>query len=203
MLQETIAELETSLSILRGQLKERTERIESLRNEIATLEEDEGILSKVLELFKVVGETVRREVKERIEKLVSSVLTTVFEEPFYFKINILRRRDQIEVDFNIASSNMEGDILGVRGGGIADVMSITLRIILAEMLKVEGPLILDEPLRMVSEEYVPNVASFLVELSKKFNRQIICITHNKTLADAATKQFDVRLKKGVSVVSEK
>jgi len=196
-----INDLSSSLIFLKGQREERTARINTIEKEIARLQEDGEVLAKVLELFRAVGEAVRREIKDKIENLISSVLTTVFEEPFRFKINIVRRRNQVEVDFDVASRNMEGDILGIRGGGIADVISISLRIVLAEMLKVKGPLILDEPLRMVSEEYVPNVASFLVELSKKFGRQIICITHNKTLAAAATKQFKVRLEKGVSVVT--
>lgn len=196
-----IEEVNSSLLSLKGQRRERENRIVSIEEEMLRLKEDEEVYSKVLELFKTVGETVRREVKGKIEKLVSSVLTNVFEEPFQFKIDIVRRRNQVEVDFDISSRAMEGDILGVRGGGIADVVSIALRIILAEMFKIKGPLILDEPLRMVSEEYLPNVASFLVELSKKFDRQIICITHNKTLAAAASKQFRIRLEKGVSIVS--
>ena len=80
-----------------------------------------------------------------------------------------------------------------RGGGVIDIISLALRIAFLQIHKpkIEGPLILDEPAKHVSEDYIFNVADFLKRASEMFNRQIIIVTHNNHLS--AIGQIPIKL----------
>ena len=60
--------------------------------------------------------------------------------------------------------------------------------------RIEGPLILDEPAKHVSEDYIFNVADFLKRTSEMFNRQIIMVTHNNHLSSIGTNAYRVSMK---------
>jgi DNA repair ATPase RecN len=66
----------------------------------------------------------------------------------------------------------------------------------------EGPVIFDEPAKMVSAEYAGNLAYFLKQYAEKTGRQVMLVTHNPQLAEAADKSYLVTQKDGVSDVRE-
>ncbi|HHV03455.1 MAG TPA: hypothetical protein GXX64_06045, partial [Bacteroidales bacterium] len=59
----------------------------------------------------------------------------------------------------------------------------------------------DEPGKMISREYLPNVAEFLKQYAAKTGRQIIMVTHHEVLADVADVGYVVKQDNGVSEVS--
>jgi DNA repair exonuclease SbcCD ATPase subunit len=67
---------------------------------------------------------------------------------------------------------------------------------------IEGPFILDEPAKHVSEEYIINVGKFLKEINTNFNRQIIMVTHNTHLSEISDKRYVVTMSGGISNVNE-
>jgi DNA repair exonuclease SbcCD ATPase subunit len=91
------------------------------------------------------------------------------------------------------------------GGGIVDMISIALRVAILEIHsdpRINGPIILDEPGKHVSEDYVEKMALFLKYLSSHFNRQIIMVTHQQSLSELSDKSFQVLINGGVSCVLE-
>ena len=87
-----------------------------------------------------------------------------------------------------------------RGGGIVDIISLALRVAMLQCGpgKIEGPLLLDEPAKHVSEEYITQVGEFLRQVSKSFNRQVIIVTHDRHLSEIADKSYRIELKEGIS-----
>lgn len=151
----------------------------------------------------------RELIKKEVESLVTSALVSVFEDnTFKFHVDFISRRNQVEAEFSVSSMMGErytaGDIMNSRGGGVVDIVATALRIVLMELLKIDGPLILDEPCRMVSAKYMENLGKFLHTVSQKFDRQIILITHNEKLAEYATRKFEVNLcpKTKISVINQ-
>ena len=59
---------------------------------------------------------------------------------------------------------------------------------------------LDEPGKMISAEYLPNVAEFLKQYLKKTGRQGIMITHHEPLAEVADVSYRVQQVNGISEV---
>lgn len=63
-------------------------------------------------------------------------------------------------------------------------------------------MILDEPGKHVSNEYIFNVAEFLNQTSELFNRQIIMVTHDNHLAAIGSNSYKVELKGSVTIVTK-
>ncbi len=68
---------------------------------------------------------------------------------------------------------------------MVDILSFALRVIVAELLGRPGPLLLDEPFRHLSSDYVEQVGEVVAELSERFGRQVIIVTHKPACARLA------------------
>jgi DNA repair exonuclease SbcCD ATPase subunit len=67
--------------------------------------------------------------------------------------------------------------------------------------KIIGPLVLDEPAKHVSDEYITRVTKFLKNVSEMYERQIIVVTHQQHLSQVADKSLLVELDGSKSQVS--
>lgn len=146
---------------LEEQKKRKQARVEELQNQVDNLRQ-------VARLFSLAGEYARRESRQTIEKLVTSALQMVFQADHVFHVDYDERGDRAEADFAVSSTYggdrmVRNDPRESRGGGIIDVISLALRVALLETARpvMEGPLILDEPGKHVSEQHVRQVAEFL------------------------------------------
>lgn len=185
--------------------EEAQKQLDSLVIACTTLEQQQETLQAVLNLLEQSNIVSRDYMKSEIEKLVSQGLQIIFENPYIdFSINFTTKRNQTEAEFIISKGKdgerITGDILYSNGGGVIDIVSISLRIIIMQLLKVQGPLLLDEPGKNISTQYVGNFGKFLTQISKTFDRQIIMITHNEKLAMFANAILEVNQINGVSSV---
>ncbi len=151
-------------------------------------------LQKVDSLFKITSDYARQQSKLQIESIVSNCLSVIFEKPLRFIIELKEMRNRSSAEFFIAEEGEEPyGIIDSRGGGVVDIVSLSLRIafLLKTKPKIEGPLILDEPAKHVSMDYIYNVADFLKKISLEFNRQIILISHDDHLSAMADQSYKV------------
>ncbi|WP_371380865.1 hypothetical protein [Sporomusa aerivorans] len=158
---------------------------------------------KVQRLLQLTSDFARQQAKSRIEEIVTSALSVVFGKDYKFQLSLEVRANRPEVDYWLESEGIVTQLKPPdydRGGGVADVVSLALRLAVAELSEVKGPLFLDEIGKHVSAEYAPNVAYFLKEYSQKFGRQMILITHNEALAEIGDVSFAVSQINGKSVV---
>ncbi|MFA7534300.1 MAG: ATPase, partial [Tissierellaceae bacterium] len=125
-----------------------------------------------------------------------------------FTIEIDELRGKSSAEFYVTNKN-ENLIIKTkpelsRGGGVVDIVSLALRIAFLQTHKprIEGPLILDEPAKHVSDDYIYNVADFLRQTSELFNRQIIMVTHNNYLSSIGTNAYRIDIKDNVSTASK-
>jgi len=189
-----------------------------------------GMVRSLFELF-VKGTEYR--LREYVEPIINEGLKYVFEQDLFFHMYFSARRNQVEIDFLIlrtkeweeqyqvlikaTMANTEksaalklanlakesSDINDSFGGAVNQVLSVLLRIVIVELLKVEGPLCFDEPTSMISEVYAGRLGKLLDSLSRKYGRQYIFITHSHTLAACADLLYQVDLTDGISKVTEK
>ena len=158
---------------------------------------------KVQRLLQLTSEFARQQAKSRIEEIVTSALTVVFGKDYKFRLSMEVRSNRPEVDYWLESEGIVTQLKPPdydRGGGVADVVSLALRLAVTELSEVRGPVFLDEVGKHVSAEYAPNVAYFLKEYSGKFGRQMILITHNEALAEIGEVSLAVSQTNGKSVV---
>lgn len=158
-------------------------------------------------LLQEVAEFAREQARQQIESLVTNALQFIFGGDTQFRVEIEEKHKQPSAEFYLTSTyeggyRVETRPQEARGGGVVDVVSLALRVALLEACGLEGPLLLDEPGKHVSEEYSLQVATFLKQLSQSFGRQIILVTHNQHLAQSGDKAFLVEMQQGVSRVRE-
>jgi DNA repair exonuclease SbcCD ATPase subunit len=142
-----------------------------------------ALLRDVAALLEHAGAAARLSLQERMEQLVTDALVMIFDDPSYrFIVEFKSRRNQVEVDFKLRHGTVEMDPMEGAGGGIVDVVALALRLLMLELLRVKGPLILDEPVKYVSADYIGNVGTFLKAYSQQTGRQVIMVTHTDALA---------------------
>lgn len=182
------------------------EQKKDLKEEKKTLDEEVDTLEKVSILFQKTSKYARDQGKTQIENLTTRSLEYIFKEDYKFEIELSEKRSNPSADFYILEENENGQVRTKpelsKGGGIIDIVSLALRLSFMENYrpKIEGPLILDEPGKHVSEDFVHDIGTFLLEFSKQMDRQIIMITHDPHLAEIGDRTFVVSKNDGISQV---
>ncbi len=184
------------------------EQLEMHKDNLHNIEIELELLSKVNILFQKTSEFAREQAKNQIESLVTKCLQFIFESDIEFLIEIEEQRGKSNAEFYVVN-RMEDMLVKTkpelsRGGGVVDIVSLALRIAFLQTHKpkIQGPLILDEPAKHVSDEFIFNVADFLKQTSELFNRQIIMVTHNNHLAAIGSNAYRVEIKGSESTVTK-
>ena len=184
----------------RDLLLEQVEEAELLKK---VAEKELGVFDLVQILLQKTSEYARQQAKGRLEEIVSEALNVVFGGAHRFIMQLEVRSARPEVDYYLDDGETITQLKKPdfdRGGGKVDVISLALRLGVAELEGAPGPLFMDEVGKHISAEYSENVAYFLKEYSNTFNRQIILITHNKALAEVGDLNLEVTKTNGVSKV---
>jgi len=183
--------------ILMSQLAGKQDQAVRVRDDLATWEQVQILLAKA-------SDYARSQMVGHIEATVTAALTAVFGEGYEFKVALRTMGGQPAADWQVVSQFGETEVAAApedaRGGGIVDVCSLALRLAMLELLepKPEGPLMPDEPGKMISREYLPHVAEFLKEYAAATNRQIFLVTHAAALAEVADRAYLVKQVDGIS-----
>lgn len=176
---EKLVEMTAKRDLLLKQRGQAVEEQEAAKTQI-------GIYDKVQLLLQKTSDYARRQIKDRIESIVSEALNVVFGGDHRFIIDLGLKANQPIAEYwlndGTTLTKLEKPDYD-RGGGKIDIITLALRLAIGEMEHVDGPLFLDEIGKHVSKEYAPHVAYFLKEYSENFGRQIILITHNADLAE--------------------
>jgi DNA repair exonuclease SbcCD ATPase subunit len=190
----------------KGKLDSLIESKQGMQDELVSLDDYLITLNQTNILFQKTSEFQRKKACRQIEELGTFALQYVFGHEFRLEISMTPSGKKPEAEIYIVSMEEGQEIRTTaqdsRGGGIVDIVSLALKIVILQAYepKIDGPIILDEPGKHVSSEYIMPLANFLKEVSQKFDRQIILVTHNPYLAETADKKLMVMLVNGKSKV---
>lgn len=131
------------------------------------------------QLLQIIAETVQEQAHKQIAGVVSSCLSTVFDEPYEFVIEFTRTRGKTEANLSFMRNGLQVDPIHASGGGVVDVAAFALRVACLMLHKppLRKVMILDEPFRFVSVEYQDNVKQMLEKLANEMRIQFIMVTH--------------------------
>ena len=207
VLDERIKELNNFIARESGKEEKICEQINESKEELTLLSDNLELLDKVVILYQITSEFAREQAKVQIETLVTKCLQFIFDSNIELLIEIEELRNKANAEFYVITES-EDTIIKTqpelsRGGGVVDIVSLALRIAFLQIHKpkIQGPLILDEPAKHVSDEYIFNVADFLKQTSEMFNRQIIMVTHNQHLSAISNYSYRVELDGTTSCVT--
>jgi ATPase involved in DNA repair len=211
----SLLQIESGLSALRtkynqeaGQLILLEQQQAEKQQQLQQAKDDIEVWQQVQTMFSEVSEYSRKQLKLRIEETVTAALQAIFcEDNIKFVIDIKVSNGKPAAEWTVVSSFGDFAVAAspedAKGGGITDVVSLALRLALLELSRPKplGPVILDEPGKMISREYLPNVADFLKQYLQKTGRQGIMITHAEALAEVADVSYRVSQVDGISEVT--
>ena len=134
-------------------------------------------------------EAARNEACARLEQLGTSALQAVFGADYKLLITLDQQRDAVALKLGVVSNNYRTptEPAETRGGGVVDVVSLVLRATIMSLYRpaIPGPLLLDEPFKMVSAGLVEHCGQLFVHLAHRLGRQIIAVTHSAELGRIA------------------
>lgn len=172
-------------------LSTETDIIENDKKTIEAEIENLGVeeLEQAAKILQALSASQKQKACELLEGLCTSAIQYSFSPDHKIKVSIKETGKKSVIDVKIVNlkTEAEEDIMDQNGGGVVDIVSTALRLIALQTYepRIDGPIILDEPTKMVSSEYIPTLAEFLRSAGNDFGRQIILITHNEYLASIA------------------
>lgn len=198
-----------NLNDLRNKLEQKRGKKIELENSIINLRtkirQDKIMLEnleKARSIIRLVGLTTQQQLQYHISDVTSLALESIFKDPFKVNLNFVERRNKTECDIMFEKNGEEYEPIDATGGGVVDVAAFALRIACWSMSikKSNNVIILDEPMRFLSENYQEQASQMIKEVSEKLGIQFIIVTHEPLLAEYADKTFKVSINNGISKV---
>lgn len=210
----SLARVEVGLAALRSQYQQAAGQLALLERQrdekqeaLEKAQEDIQIWTLVQVLFAKASEFARAQLVTKLEQTVTAALQAVFgDDSMEFKVDLRTVGGVPSASWTVVSSYGETIVAAnpedAKGGGVSDTVSLALRLALLELArpKPEGPIILDEPAKMLDRERLPNLAEFLKRFAATTGRSIIMVTHADPLAEAADVSYRVSQTDGRSEV---
>lgn len=174
-------QIESDISSKKALLKESNERLQ--------------VLEKAQVFLQLIAQDTQNKLKFRIEDIVNMALETCFPDEYDFKLdfNVARGKTECQLVFLSRKTGREIDPMTASGGGVVDVACFALRTACYVLEKgIDNVIVLDEPMKFVSEDLQERVCEVIRNLSEKLGIQFIIVTHIKEFVNIADKLFKVR-----------
>lgn len=173
---QKVRELASRFELLHASVKKEQELVEGAKETLAHAQEAQEILQ-------LLAQAVQQKAHQKISEVVSSCLSSVFDDPYEFKIVFERKRGKTEANLRFLRRGLDVDPLTASGGGMIDVAAFALRVacLVLHRPRLARLVVLDEPFKFVSAQYRDNVRSMLEGLAKDMGMQIVMVTHIEEL----------------------
>ena len=159
-------------------------KLKSSEKETKNMEEALKVLNKFMDIS----------LKPKInflEESISSGLKFIFGKNYEFKIINEIKNNKNVYYFKLNMDDISGDI-DSSGGGVMAVISFLIRLNINVMENKYKLMILDESLNHLSESYQENLSNFIKIMCKKFDTNIIMVTHQPKMSIHADVVYDFK-----------
>lgn len=178
------------------------EGLAEARSQARALEERVDLLDLVAGLLRSLIDAEITEGVKAIETLQTEGVRAVFDDQeITVRAEIEVLRGKVNVSLVTTQKKENGDVIeGVSlegfGGAVSTVQSVLLRLALIFRRGLRPVLFLDESLPAFDERYVLNMAAFLKTLCARMGVDILLVTHNPVLVEAADRAYRIRREHG-------
>ena len=172
--------------ILLKDKKNREVKIESLKSKLEVYIKARWVLSEVVRI-------TQENFTGKIESLVTMAIKAVYDNKDYkFKLSLERKRNKMECRAYVDDNGEELDLEEDMGGGLLDVVSFALRVVLWSFQKPRSRdiFILDEPMKWTGE-LVTKAGFMMKEISDRLKIQMLIVTHDDALIEIGDKVWRV------------
>ena len=204
-------ELTARLDSLRGNLSRvaalrdsAAHNLSEARQQIGSLEAEGEVLDRVADLFRTLIDRDVVDNAKTVESLLTEGLQAIFDDlDLSVRSEIDIQRGKVAVDLLTVQQEpdgtvTEGNSVDADGGSVATVQSVLLRVVVLNRRGLRPLLLLDESLGAVAEHYVPRVGQFLSLLCERMGLDVLAVSHNPALVEAATTAYRIKKSEGIA-----
>lgn len=168
--------------------------LEESEKEVTRIQELSKTAEEVRMFFTLLADQQRKELEQKVEALVDYGVQAVFGPTYRFKVTSELRGKSVRTEFWLVENGLQLPLLDATGGGIGDVVSFLLRVVILCLARPSQRrvLVLDEPFKFVSASHFTTLSTLLRELSESLDLQLLMVTHKPELLEAATTVVRVR-----------
>lgn len=187
-----IEQLKTKFIGFKSELKLTLNSLDEKEKNFISIRDYNDNLVKARIIISEAGKFTQTYLKEYIEEMVTTALQAVFEEEYRFIVDFDIKRNRPEAKISLKIHGEEVDPKDSVGGGVLDVASFALRIVLYSIQnpKSNNVIILDEPLKFLHGK-MENAMKMIKDLSKKLGIQFIIVSQIPEIAEQGDKVFEV------------
>uniref|UniRef100_A0A6M3LJX9 Putative RecF/RecN/SMC domain contining protein n=1 Tax=viral metagenome TaxID=1070528 RepID=A0A6M3LJX9_9ZZZZ len=166
-------------------------KIEGLKLKLWRLSRELIHTEEATTIIQEVAKETQGQVKVLLSELVTYCLQYIHgEEGYEFQVEFKERGGGgVDCIFTLKKGGEVFDIFYDAGGGIADIISIGLRLSIFGLSPTSKVILLDEPFRNLSNNYHELAAKCLKEISERLGVQFIIITHSEEFIAHAERVF--------------
>jgi hypothetical protein len=173
-------------------------RRDETQAKIDKLMADEDRLDKVSTLFKTLIDREITDNVQAVEKLLTEGLRAVFDDQdLWVTTEVEAKHGKISVDLITNQRHPDGSVVaGISseafGGAVTTVQSVLLRLSVLLRRGLRPVIFLDESLPAINQNYIGNMAKFLQALCARMGVDILMVSHDPMLIEAAQKAYQIR-----------
>lgn len=169
-------------------------QLEKREADLVLKKEKACCLQKAQALIQEVARQTQETLTLQIQDLAQSSIDTVFPGRYTFLCKFAIKRNMTECDIYLDSRGRRFNPFKQNGGGLVDIVSLSLRMACWSISQSDNVLLLDEPFKNLSAIYRPLIADIIRIMSKRLGLQIIMVTHDSELISIADRVFQTELK---------
>lgn len=184
---KVITELNWERALAREKRRDTNKKLKKVNKQIESLE-------KCRVLILTFAEKTQEKIVKQIEQIITLALQSVFGEGIKAFIKLEQKRDQQEATFYIQKEEMLLEIRqDVTAVGEIDVYAFGAKMAFWSLDKKAPPIILlDEPFKNLSRDYLPAAGELLKKISEEFKVQFIVISHEDSIIDFADNTISLK-----------
>lgn len=179
-------------------------REKDLQSEVDALRREDTLLEMVANLIRSLVDSEITEGVKVTEQLQSEALQAVFPDQnnsVHAEVSV--KRGKVNVDLITTRTYddgtvVEGDSRQAFGGALTTVQSVLLRITVMMRRGMRLFMVLDESVPAISQANTLRMAQFLSLLCERLGMDILVVTHDHLLIDAADHGYTISQKDGVA-----
>lgn len=176
---------------LRVQADTAAADVSRLRQTVSVLEKEESLADLSASLLRTMIDAEVTQSVKAVEELLTEGLRSVFtDQDLSVRADIDISHGKVAVEFVTIQRHPDGSVTegasrDAYGGAVTTVQSLLLRVLVTLRRGLRPVLFLDETLPAFDANYVTNMANFLHALSQKLGFDMLLVSHNPAMIDAA------------------
>ncbi|MBD3261260.1 MAG: hypothetical protein GF334_06180 [Candidatus Altiarchaeales archaeon] len=175
---------------LEGMRETKRAQREAALQKVTSLQEEADLLDKTEKVLKHLIDKLAKKDLSQMDRLVTYGLKSVFPDiDVRFESDLEEHGKKVKI--RLSTIFGENTVDEESKCSIDVIESLLLRLVCIQKLKRAPILFLDEAFGAVDSDYITNVSGLVSELAHKLGMDILLVTHNSALADAADSNYRI------------